>query len=160
MTAQQSISLLAPTYQSAGEQLFVGLAERGRADAARIAVQWREFMSGPYQQITLKLEQPPVGVTLPGDADDQFIYVCAAQVSRFGTVPKELRKVTVAPARYAVFSHNGHVSELPQTYAAIWHEWFAKSGEIPKKAASLEHHNPTFDPRTGMGGVTLWIPLA
>jgi AraC family transcriptional regulator len=43
---------------------------------------------------------------------------------------------------------------------AIWNDWFPTSGSMPKKAATLEHHNRSFDPRTGEGGVTVWIPLA
>jgi hypothetical protein len=27
-------------------------------------------------------------------------------------------------------------------------------------APVIERHNPAFDPRTGEGGLTLWIPLA
>jgi AraC family transcriptional regulator len=160
MAPTQTLPLPPPTYKSMGEQLFVGLAaERRMGEAAKIPVQWRQFMSGPYQQIKHKLDQPPVGVTLLGDADEQFVYVCAAQVSRFTTVPKDLLQVTVEPAQYAVFAHDSHVSELPQTYAAIWNEWFAESGKVPMKAASLEHHNAAFDPGTGTGGVTVWIPI-
>ena len=160
MKAKQPVSLASPEIKSAAEQLFVGLAApRRMGDSAEIPAQWREFMSGPYHQIANKLEFPPVGMTLPGESEEEFVYVCAAQVSRFGGSPKGLIELTVAPAQYAVFAHDGHVSELPQTYVAIWNEWLPSGGRTPKKAASLEHHNHSFDPRTGEGGVTVWIPL-
>jgi AraC family transcriptional regulator len=161
MKTKQPVSLSLSDIKSLGEQLFVGLsAPRHMGDSAKIPAQWRDFMSGPYHQIANKLDLPPVGVTLPGQNEDEFLYVCAALVSGFDGAPKNLVKVTVAPAQYAVFAHDGHVSDLPQTYVAIWNDWFPSSGRTPKKAASLEHHNPSFDPRTGEGGVTVWIPLA
>jgi AraC family transcriptional regulator len=161
MNSEQRALLAAPEFRSVGEQLFVGLGVPRRiGDSAKIPTQWREFMSGPYQQIAHKLEQPPIGITLPGDSEEAFLYVCAAQVLRFGAKPQSLVELTVEPAQYAVFAHHAHVSELPQTYRAIWNDWFPASGRSPKKAASLEHHNASFDPRTGEGGVTVWIALA
>ncbi len=158
---QQTNSLPVPTIRSVGEQLFVGLAAlRRMGDSAKIPGQWQEFMSGPYRRITQKTELRPVGINLPGESEDEFLYVCAAEVSRFNGTPSGLTEVTVSPAEYAVFAHDAHVSELPHTYRAIWNEWFATSGRQPRRAASLEHHNATFDPRTGAGGVTIWIPLA
>jgi AraC family transcriptional regulator len=161
MPIKLSVELPPPTYRSAGEQRFVGLAARRRmGEATLIPAQWKEFMAGPYQQVPDKLEGPPVGINLPTDRHDEFVYVCGAPVSRFSNTPSELSEVVVPPADYAVFAHDRHVSELPQTYRAIRNEWFPASGEKPGNAASLEHHNSTFDPRTGMGGVTIWIPLA
>jgi AraC family transcriptional regulator len=69
-------------------------------------------------------------------------------------------RVTVSPARYAVFEHGGHVTELSRTYAAIWDSWFPASGHKPAEVPGIERHNPNFDPRTGCGGVAIWIPLA
>jgi AraC family transcriptional regulator len=161
LNTRRHVSLAAPQIKSFAQQLFVGLsASRRKGDSAQIPAQWRAFMSRPYHQIAYKENLPPVGVTLPGDAEEEFVYVCAAPVSRFGGTPAGLNEITVAPAQYAVFAHDGHVSDLPNTYAAIWNDWFPASGRTPKRAASLEHHNPSFDPRTGEGGVTLWIPLA
>jgi AraC family transcriptional regulator len=158
---RKSVSLPSPTLQTLDEQHFVGLSvERRLGESASIPAQWQAFMSGPYPKIGAKVPGPPVGVNVPTDSEDRFLYVCAAQVSRFTRVPKGLFQVTVPAARYAVFRHDGHLSDLPSTYGAIWNDWFATSGRKPKRAPSLEHHNATFDPRTGNGGVTLWIPLA
>ena len=59
----------------------------------------------------------------------------------------------------AVFDHAGHVSTVRATYAAIWNHALAQAGLTPAAAPSLERHNATFDPATGLGGLTLWIPL-
>lgn len=42
-----------------------------------------------------------------------------------------------------------NVSELSQTYTAIWNDWFPESGRKPAEAPILERPNATFDPRAG-----------
>ena len=51
------------------------------------------------------------------------------------------------------------MTQLRETYEAIWNDWFAKSGKTPAEAPGFERHNDSFDPRTGNGGVTIWIPI-
>ena len=148
-----------PRFENVGELLFVGLGERMvYGDPKDIPGQWQRFMSGPYHAIEHKKQPIPVGVTTRM-ADGEMLYVCAAEVTRFGKIPAGLMTLTLAPAHYAVFAHNGHVSVLPQTYAAIWNDWFPQSGVAPAEAPGFERHNETFDPRTGDGGVTIWLPV-
>src|SRR5262249_26500109 len=105
-----------------------------------------------------KEEEIPVGVAVASD-ESGIDYLTAAEVSKFGKTPKGLVQVTVAPQTYAVFAHDDHVTRLRETYDAIWNVWFPQSGRTPVEAPSFERHNPTFDTRTGNGGVTIWIPI-
>ncbi len=156
----KEMKLSEPHFEDVGELLFVGLGERRGYDGVHnIPSQWQRFMSGPYVEIEHKKPGIPVGVNTRGE-DGDLVYVCAAEVSRFGRIPKGLVTLTVAPARYAVFAHDGHVTEVQQTYSAIWNDWFPKSGFRPAEAPGLERHNESFDPRTGDGGVTIWIAIA
>jgi AraC family transcriptional regulator len=148
-----------PRIETTGELLFVGLSEViAYRDTQKIAGQWQRFMSGPYEEIEHKNPSIPVGVTMQ-DEEGGMSYVCAAEVTRFGRFPRGLTKVTLGPSAYLVFEHQGHVTELDQTYAAIWDEWLPASGRKPADAPGLQRHNPTFDPHTGNGGVTIWIPV-
>jgi len=131
-----------PRFEEVGELRFVGLSERTA-----------------YGEIENKTADIPVGITTGGE-DGDLQYVCAAQVSRFGHVPKGLVKLTLAPATYAVFAHDDHITRLHRTYVTIWNDWFPASGKAPADAPGFERHNPTFDTRSGEGGVTIWIPLA
>lgn len=149
-----------PGLETTGELLFVGQSEViAYRDTQKIAGQWQRFMSGSCAEIEHKKPTIPVGVTMQ-DEEGGMSYVCAAEVTRFGRIPRGLTKVTLAPSTYLVFEHQGHVTELDQTYAAIWDEWLPSSGRNPDNAPSFQRHNPTFDPRTGSGGVTIWIPIA
>jgi AraC family transcriptional regulator len=115
-------------------------------------------MSGYYGEIDHKLAEPPVGITT-GSNDHGIEYVCAVGVMQFGAVPKNCIKLTLPPAIYAVFAHDEHVTRIRETYEAIWNDWFPQSGKTPAEAPAFERHNDTFDPRTGNGGVRIWIPI-
>lgn len=149
-----------PVVENVGELLFVGLSEivvYGRTQ--NIAGQWQRFMSGPCEEIENKTPSIPVGINMH-NADGEMRYICAAEVKRFGIIPKGLTKATLAPQTYLVFKHADHITKLDHTYAAIWDEWFPANGKTPAEAPGFQRHNATFDPRTGDGGVTIWIPLA
>lgn len=156
---QTTMTLKEPRILTSGELLFVGLSEHvPLGETQTIAAQWERFMSGPYGDISDKLAEPPVGLTTGLD-DDGMDYVCAAGVTKFGALPKRCIKLTLPPTTYAVFAHDGHVTQIRQTYQAIWNDWFPNSGNAPGEAPSFERHNDSFDPRTGNGGVTIWIPI-
>jgi AraC family transcriptional regulator len=150
-----------PRFEALGERRFVGLAERAPyGETQHIPGQWQRFMSGPYGEIENKTPAIPVGISMGDDAEaGELRYVCAAEVSRFGHVPKGLVKVTLGPETYAVFAHDDHIAGLHATYGAIWNAWFPASGRRPAAAPSLERHNETFDTRTGNGGVTVWVAV-
>ncbi len=155
----KSMTLKEPRIEQAGRLLFVGWSRHVPFKAMQtIAGQWAEFMGGPYGDIEGKLAEPPVGVTLSAD-EDGVIYACAAGVPKFAAVPKGCVKITIAPSTYVVFEHEGHVTQLRETYRSIWNDWFPTSGTTPAEAPSLERHNRTFDPDTGEGGVAIWIPI-
>ncbi len=161
VAGESNVKLATPRIETAGELKFAGLSEPlSYESAGHIPGQWQRFMRDFYADIENKLPSPPVGVSMQGDLEGELRYVCAAEVSRFGAVPSALVKVTVPPATYAVFAHDGHVMALQSSYVAIWNDWFPESGRIPAEAPTFQRHNETFDPRTGNGGVTIWIPLA
>ena len=149
-----------PEIRREGAMLFVGL--KTRTSYARImqeaSGQWRRFMAGPYAEIEPKRPEPPVGVTVPID-DERCDYFCTAPVTSFAAVPPGCEKLTVDPAEYAVFSHKDNISRLNETFRAILDDWFPSSGRALADAPSLETYDDTFDPRTGDGGVKLWMPL-
>jgi len=155
----KSMVLKDPVICKKDELLFVGLSQHiPFAAVQNIARQWQLFMSGSYGAIANKIAEPPVGITAGSD-ENGVDYICAAGVSKFGSTPKECIRLTLAPATYAVFAHDGHVTEIPATYSAIWNDWFPNAGATPAEAPGFERHNETFDPRTGGGGIAIWIPI-
>jgi AraC family transcriptional regulator len=160
LKAKAGHRLDAPRFAEQGPMRVVGLAETCSFETTiRIPAQWQRFMLY-YEAIAAKLDRIPVGLSQPADDEGQFQYVCGVEVSRFGDIPQELGKLEIAPRTYAVFEHRGHVSTITETYFSIWNEALPAIGRAVADAPVLERHNPAFDPRTGEGGVALWIPLA
>lgn len=148
-----------PRYVSGEPMLVVGLSERHSFDTAKdIAAQWQRFMA-VYGQIPDKTGSIPIGVITNLDEDGNFEYVCGAEVAKFSTIPGELIKLRVPAQNYAVFAHRDHVSTIGATYSAILNHWLAEHSRHVADGAAVERHLETFDPRTGFGGIEIWMPL-
>jgi AraC family transcriptional regulator len=153
--------VLAPPWVTETAVRAVGFSQRHTFDTViGIPIQWQTFMAEHYGLIPHRVDGIPIGIQNPADDDGVFDYVCAAEVAAFGDVPRHLLKIELPSRRYAVFEHRGHVSTLFNTYAAIWNEALQEHGWSPAQAPVIERHAPTFDPETGLGGLSLWVPLA
>jgi AraC family transcriptional regulator len=148
-----------PRIEKLGALTVVGLTRRQNlANAEAIPGQWQQFMTR-YEEIDNKAEEIPVSVTTDMDGDGNFSYLTGVVVTSAGVPPKGLVAQNIPPQTYAVFTHSGHVSEIPKTYAAIWDQWVPQSGKVVSDGPWLEKHLPTFNPRTGLGGIQIWIPV-
>jgi AraC family transcriptional regulator len=142
-----------------GNLTVVGLARMQHLSKTEaIPAQWQEFMQ-MYEDIEHKAEPIPLSVTTDMDAEGNFTYLTGVHVTAAKNVPKGLVTQTVPAQTYAVFTHNSHVSEIGKTYAAIWDRWMPASGTVVSDGPWVEKHLPTFNPRTGLGGIEIWIPV-
>lgn len=138
---------------------FVGLLEHVLfSQLQNIASQWQRFMP-QYGEIEDKAHSIPAGVSTNLDDEGNFDYVCAVEVKRFTSVPKGMVQLTVPAQSYAVFRHERHISEVGNTFNAIWNEWAPPEGKKIADGASIERHMATFDTRTGFGGVEIYISI-
>jgi AraC family transcriptional regulator len=153
------VRLEPPRYVKRGAIRIVGLSEPFSWETSiRIPAQWQRFM--PYFSSIDTRAPIPLGVCFLSGDEGEFEYICAAEVSRFDDHPRELVEREIPAGTYAVFEHRAHVSKLGETYTAIWNRVLPELGKSQAEAPVLERHNETFDPRTGNGGLTIWIPLA
>src|SRR5580704_16655966 len=91
-------------------------------------------------------------------------YVAGFEVAGVDDLPKHLTRVELAPRRYAVFSHGGHVAMLRHTIDAIMRIWLPQSGlqvagTADAGAYVLERYGEGFDPRSGLGDIQVWVPV-
>ncbi len=151
--------LEAPKIVSSAAMLFVGLSQRQSfASTQEIPGQWQRFMAS-YEEIPNKVTPIPFGISTNMDEDGNFEYMCAVQVSEASDRPKGLSKLSAPARRYALFQHLDHVSKITATYSAIWNDWLPAHDHRVADGPCLERHLETFDPRTGLGGVEIWIPI-
>ena len=156
---QAEVRLAPPRFVDSQAVRIAGLATRCSFDTTiAIPAQWQRFME-IYPAIPHKRERIPVGVNYGADDDGQFQYLCGAEVDRFGERTRGLVHLEIPPREYAVFEHRGHVATIYQTYRSIWSHAMPATGRSVADAPVIERHDPTFDPRSGEGGLTLWIPL-
>ncbi|KJF71315.1 AraC family transcriptional regulator [Agrobacterium arsenijevicii] len=67
--------------------------------------------------------------------------------------------VEVPAQSYAVFAHNGHISDLPKTVYTIWNKTLPDAGFKTAHSPDFEMYDRRFDPQTGRGMVEIWIPV-
>ncbi|HEY0342567.1 MAG TPA: AraC family transcriptional regulator, partial [Steroidobacteraceae bacterium] len=154
--SHDAVEVNTPRLVSEPEIRAVGLHAHYSYDAtAGIPGQWQRFMTTLASAIPHRRPGIPIGVASGVDVEGNFDYICATEVTAFSTTPRDCVRVTIPAHRYAIFEHRGHVSALPQTYAAIWDELLPTHELASSDAPSIERHKETFDPRTGDGGVDI-----
>lgn len=58
-----------------------------------------------------------------------------------------------------MFEHREHISSLNETYKSIFGQWLPGSGYEMADAPLFERYAPSFDGRSGMGGLEIWVPV-
>jgi AraC family transcriptional regulator len=139
---------------------IVGLSAPCSFDATvNIPAQWQRFVAEHLAAIQDQAERMPIGICRMPDDDGNFEYMCAVEVTAFGPRRKALTYLEIDPKTYAVFEHVDHVSTIFDTYNAIWNKALPALGRTAADSHVLEFHHDEFDPDTGLGGVSIWVPL-
>jgi AraC family transcriptional regulator len=149
-----------PTLSNLGRIRLVGIsAPCSFGSTVNIPAQWQQFVAEHYEDIPEKVERMPIGICRAPDEEGCFEYMCAVEVRAFGSRRKLLTYLEIDPRAYAVFEHREHVSTIFDTYSAIWNDALPALARTVADGHVLEFHNDEFDPDTGQGGLTIWIPL-
>ena len=151
--------LTPPRFENSEALLLAGLSERYQAETvAGIPALWQRF--GPnIGQLPGQVGQQTYGVCFNSDGAGSFDYLCGVEVADFAALPSSWTRLRIAPQRYAVFTHRGHISGIRGTCNAIWNQWLPQSGLEAADAPDFERYDERFDPHTGMGEVEVWIPV-
>ncbi len=160
IAAEKSFSLPEPRKETRGPMTLVGLARRYPYNQVEgIPAQWTAFQA--YEG-TLG-EKPGFWFGVCDGFDEAagtFRYSCAVEVDDPRDVPAGLDVLKLEPATYLAFTHAGHISGIRNTMDAIWRQYlpgcpFEADGDAPM----FELYDEKFDPRTGLGGLEIWIPV-
>ena len=146
-------------FENARPMLIAGLSARYTCESSKnIPAQWMRF--GPHiGNIPHEIGNIAYGVCCNPDDEGNFDYICGVEVSGFADLPKEFTRLQLGAQRYAVFAHRDHISTIRRTVNAIWNKWLPESKYEAADAPNFERYGPEFDPRTGNGGLEIWIPL-
>jgi AraC family transcriptional regulator len=146
-------------FETQESRRFAGLVEHYACHSPQgIPGQWQRF--APYLgNVTGQVGKAAYGVVFNFDSDSNFDYMCGVEVQGNASLPERLGTVQVPRQKYAVFTHKGHVAGIRATISAIWSKWLPGSGCQAAEAPTLERYGPEFNPKTGMGGFEIWIPI-
>lgn len=148
-----------PDMRRRGEFLLAGVNQRyDGGDIAGIPAQWQRFVPH-FGHIDGQKGDITYGVCWNFDMDANMDYLCAVEVDALPGEGAELTGLKVAPALYAVFRHDDHISTVGATWKAIMTDWLPASGHAFAMAPQFERYGPDFDAQTGEGGLEIWIPV-
>jgi len=123
---------------------------------------WLRF--GPHiGNVPGQMGRVAFGLCFNALSPDGLDYFAGVEVSGSSALPGEFSLASIPAQKYAVFSHREHVSKLHETLNAI-DKWLPESGlEVACGTAEapsfFERYSEEFDPRTGMGGMEVWVPI-
>ena len=152
-------NLQPPRFENGRPLLVAGLGERYSCESSKaIPSQWQRF--APHLgNIPGQIGRTAYGVCCNSDDEGNFDYISGVEVSDFSELPPDFSRVRIPEQRYAVFSHRDHISTIRRTINTIWSKWLPESAHEAADAPDFERYGEEFDPRTGMGGVEIWIPI-
>jgi len=142
----------------------IGMAGRFTPTSSRIPELWGRF-APRIHEVPCRRGAHTLGLCMDADpgavAEACFTYVAGVEVDRVADVPAEMASFTVPANTYAVLTHRGHLSRLPDMVRHVWGSWLPASGYRHVAAPDFEFYDPErFDPGTGDGEVDLYIPVA
>jgi AraC family transcriptional regulator len=144
-----------------GTQLLIaGLGERyNDCTAANMPAQWQKF--GPMiGTIPGQIGSTAYGVICNSDDEGNVDYICGVEVKDFAALPASLSRIRIPAQRYAVFAHREHIATIRRTWFTIFNKGLSDAKLTMIDAPQFEKYGPSFDPRTGNGGLEIWIPVA
>jgi len=158
MDETSKTTLHAPRMEDGGPLLIAGLGEHFRFEnLAGLPSLWQRF--GPHLgTVPGQIGKVAYGVCYNTD-EGGFDYIAGVEVADFGAVPKDFARLRIGAQRYAVFTHSEHVSTVRGTFMAIFNDWLPRSGYQAADGPVFERYDEAFDPRTGLGGFEIWVPI-
>ncbi len=86
-------------------------------------------------------------------------YLVGLAVRDSRTVPTGMALQHIEAHAYAVFVHNGQLSELAQTVARIFEEWLPGSAYEQDGDFYFEYYDDRFQPNSRDSVVFVWVPV-
>jgi AraC family transcriptional regulator len=159
MADNQGTTLPPPRITDGKPLLIAGLGEHFTFETiGGIPALWQRFQ--PHLgNVPGQIGSVAYGICHNTDEAGSFDYTAGVEVAGFATLPAGFARLRVAPRRYAVFTHAGHVSGVRGTFMAIFNDWLPRSGFRAADAPAFERYDERFDGRTGLGGFEVWIPI-
>ncbi len=154
MNKDMMIDVAKPEIRERGAMRVVGIGATCRSgDISGIPALWQALNARAYEIG----DGPAYGVSHDMEPSGDFHYLAGMESK--GT-PDGMTALDIPAHRYAVFTHDGHIADLPRTIYTIWNKALPDAGLEPAPAPEFELYDHRFDAGTGRGVVEIWVPIA
>jgi AraC family transcriptional regulator len=117
---------------------------------------WQHFMA--QQPFNYTSGDSAYGLCVAGLNGTEYMAAVAVQPGM--QLPPLWSELTVAAASFAVFPHTEAVCRMRETIEAIFAPGALTYDHQPlKNLAFIEHYTEEFNPQTGLGGMSIWVPV-
>ena len=162
MSTEPSPTLAPPDIRRREAFLVAGLDGRyvlGRFGG--IPEQWSRFSAYAGSIAGPNPSEPRIayGVSHDFGEDGTMSYLSGVEVTRTDDLPAELIALPIPAADYAVFRHEGHVTQIGATWGAVFASGLPALGRSVAATPSFELMDERFDPATGEGTIEIWVPI-
>lgn len=154
---------LSPRFLQLPPLLLAGMREPLDEQSSRtIPLLWQKFAPHigniPHQKIRAAFG---LCVRSPDSSNGFYYYMAACEVAEFSDLPADLSPLIVPAYKYAIFSHETHVSLLKETIDAVFDQWLPSSGfaHNPESIHFFERYGDEYCPDVGVGGIEVWLPI-
>lgn len=96
---------------------------------------------------------------IPKQPGDAFVYIAGAPVTSIDHIPEGMVACEIPPSRYAVFTHKGPLSNLPNTNKYIWGTWITKGEYQIKETPDFELYDRRFGPESQSSEFDIYVPI-
>lgn len=157
MDKKMLVDIAPPEMKQRDAMRIVGVsAQCSFDDNSPIPGLWQQFNA--REDEVVDQPGPAYGVCCDATENGRFRYVAGMEMAD-GSVPTGMDSVNLPAGRYAVFRHEGHITDLPKTVYTMWNKGLPESGLELRSAPDFELYDHRFDVTTGRGVVELWVPV-
>ncbi len=161
----QNISLEPEIYQQK-KMLMVGMktcfysvdSEKNNI-AEKLPPLWDDFLSRMHEIENMVAGVGYGVVQQTKEQTDQLEYYATFEVSKLGTLPKNMVSIEIPAATYAKFTHKGEVKNINNTVNYIYSSWLLQSGMCHTYGADLEIYGPDYHPVSDKSVIYYAIPV-
>lgn len=148
-----------PRIETLAPMRLAGIVEQYDCDSlAGIPDQWQRFR--PHLgTIEYQIGRDTYGVCYNHDDDGRFDYMSGVEVADYAQLPVGLVSLDLPEQKFAVFSHDGHVSDIRAVISASWNNALPASSNEVTQGPTFEKYGEQFDGSTGFGGFEIWIAV-
>lgn len=153
------VALETPRFEQHKAMLIAGLSERfDCANPSGIPALWQRFQ--PHiGHVPHEVGNATYGICYNNDDAGNMDYMAGIEVTGYADLPADFQRLRLPEQRYAIFAHKDHVATIRSTMHTIFSQWLPDSGHALADSPVLERYDAHFNPRSGLGGFEIWVPL-